>query len=95
MKRREFIKSTGLSTLTAWLGSSLFQACLTEEDMIGEPNWIVEGGFDRPLEILPTVNGNVQLVSQNISEEMLNGKMTSLLSYRDGLLGPVIRTTKG
>jgi len=96
MKRREFIKSAGISTLTAMVGSSVFlNACHTEEDMIGEPNWIVEGGFDRPLIIPPKAGGNVQLVSQSISGEMLNGKMTSLLSYRDGLLGPVIKVIKG
>ncbi|MEO7989292.1 MAG: multicopper oxidase domain-containing protein [Chryseolinea sp.] len=96
MKRREFIKSTGLSTISALVGSSLLlKACHTEEDMIGEPNWIVEGGFDRPLLIPPTVSSNVQLTSQSISDEMLTGKMTSILSYRDGLLGPVIKTTTG
>ena len=96
MKRREFIKSTGLSTLGAWIGSSLLlNACHTEEDMIGEPNWIVEGGFDRPLTIPPIVRGSVQLVPQSTSGEILKGKMTSLLSYRDGLLGPQIRAEKG
>ncbi len=95
MKRREFIKSSGLSAISALVGSSLLAKCHTEEDMIGEPNWIVEGGFDRPLTFPPTVSGNVQLVSKSISGEMVNGKMTSLLSYRDGLLGPVIKSTKG
>ncbi len=96
MKRREFIKSTGLSTITALIGSSvLLEACHTEEDMIGESNWIVEGSFDRPLVFPPIVNSNVQLSAQNISGEMLSGKLTSMLSYRDGILGPVIRATKG
>ena len=96
MKRREFIKSTSLSTISALVGSSLLlKACHTEEDMIGEPNWIVEGSFDRPLLIPPTVSSNVQLTSQSISGEMLSGKMTSILSYRDGLLGPVIKVTSG
>lgn len=96
MKRREFIKSTSLSTISALVGSSLLlKACHTEEDMIGEPNWIVEGNFDLPLLIPPTVSGNVQLTSQSISGEMLSGKMTSLLSYRDGLLGPTIKATTG
>lgn len=79
----------------AFVGSSLLQSCFTEEDMIGEPNWIVEGGFDRPLAIPPTATGNVQLVSQTISDEMLSGKMTSSYSYRDGLLGPTIIASKG
>lgn len=95
MKRREFIKSTGLSTIGTLMGSSLLlKACHTEEDMIGEPNWIVEGNFDRPLPILPVVSGNVQLMSQSLSGEILNGKLTSMLSYQSGILGPVIRAAK-
>lgn len=96
MKRRQFLKQSGLSAMTALAGSSfLLKACHTEEDMIGEPNWIVEGSFDRPLIFSPVVRGNIQLAAQSISGEMLNGKTTSLLSYRNGLLGPTITATKG
>ena len=59
MKRREFIKSTGVSALGALAGSSLLlKACHTEEDMIGEPNWIVAGNFDRPLFIPPVLSNS-------------------------------------
>ena len=96
MKRREFIKSTGLSTLTALIGPSfLLNACHTEEDMIGEPNWIVEASFDTPLPNLPQSVGNVQLTAKTVSNEMLSGKLTSTLSYHDGLLGPVIKAETG
>lgn len=96
MKRRGFIKSTSLSAISAWAGSSLLlAACHTEEDMIGEPNWIIEGSFERPLPILTSITGNIQLTTQSIAGEMLNGKMTSMLSYGDGLLGPLIRVSKG
>jgi hypothetical protein len=58
MKRREFIKSSSLKAITAFAGASVFlKACHTEEDMIGEPNWIVEGSFDRPLIIPSMTNG--------------------------------------
>ena len=96
MKRRQFIKSTGLSTLTALFGSSFWlNACHTEEDMIGEPNWIVEGGFDRPLSMPAQVTNNVQLTAKTISDEMISGKLTSLLSYRDGLMGSTITVSSG
>ncbi len=97
MKRREFIKSTGVSALGALAGSSLFlKACHTEEDMIGEPNWIVAGNFDRPLFIPPVLsNSSIQLVTQPISGEMLGGKTTSLLSYRSGILGPTLKVARG
>ncbi len=96
MKRREFIKSTSLSTISALVGPSLLlNACFTEEDMMGEPNWVVSGNFDRVLTSLPTVNSNLQLIAQSISAEMLSGQMTSALSYRNGLLGPTIKANKG
>ena len=96
MTRRDFIKATGLSTVGTLLGSSiLLNACHTEEDMIGEPNWVVQGAFDRLLPIPPVVSGDIQLVSQSISDEIHSGKLTSLFSYRAGLLGPTIRVAKG
>jgi blue copper oxidase len=96
MKRREFIKSTGLSAFTALAGSSyLLNACHTEEDMIGEPNWIVEGDFSRPLFIPSAVSGNTQLIVQNTSGQILKNGSSSVLSYRDGLLGDVINVAKG
>lgn len=96
MKRREFIKSTGLSAMTVFAGSSLFlKACHTEEDMRGEPNWIMEGSFDRALPIPSVVGNSLQLEAQSSSFELLNGKTSSTLSYANGILGPTIRALKG
>lgn len=96
MKRREFIKSTGFSAITAWAGSSiLLSACHTEEDMIGEPNWIVEGGFNQPLFKPAVVEGNTQLTVQAASGQMLSGSSSSILSYRNGLLGNTIKASQG
>lgn len=96
MRRREFIKSSSLSAMTALVGSSWFlKSCHTEEDMMGEPNWIVEGAFDRPLVFPSVVNANVQLSAQASASELLKGKMTNTLSYSDGILGPLIKATTG
>ena len=96
MKRREFIKTSSLKAITAWAGASLLlNACHTEEDMIGEPNWIVEGGFDRPLAMPAVVSSNVQLTAQASSHELLKGNFSNTFSYGEGILGPVIRATKG
>ena len=96
MKRREFIKNTSLQALTAWAGTSLLlNACHTEEDMIGEPNWIVEGSFDRPLTIPLVVNEGASLTAQFSSSELLKGKSTTSLAYGNGVLGPTIKATKG
>lgn len=96
MKRRDFIKRSGLSALTAWAGSSfLLNGCHTEEDMIGEPNWIVDGSFDRPLQIPSISSGSASLHARAGAAELLRGKMSNILTYQDGLLGPTIRAHKG
>ena len=96
MKRRDFIKRSSLSALTAWMGSSLIlSACHTEEDMIGEPNWIVEGSFDRPLTIPSVSNGSASLNAQFSVSELLKGKSSTTLSYANGVLGPTIKANSG
>jgi blue copper oxidase len=95
MKRRDFIKRSTLSALTAWAGSSILSACHTEEDMIGEPNWIVEGSFDRPLTIPAVSNGSASLNAQHSVAELLKGRSSTTLSYANGLLGPTIRANTG
>jgi blue copper oxidase len=95
MKRRDFIKRSVSSALAAWAGSSLLSACHTEEDMIGEPNWIVEGSFDRPLTIPAVSNGSASLNAQFSVAELLKGRSSTTLSYRNGLLGPTIRANAG
>lgn len=96
MKRRDFIKRSGLLALTAWTGSSLIlNACHTEEDMIGEPNWIVEGSFDRQL-LFPSISSGVASLNAGFStSEILKGRNSTTLAYGSGLLGPTIRASKG
>jgi len=92
MKRREFIKSSGIKAVTALAGASWFlKACHTEEDMIGEPNWIVEGSFDRPLFIPSMVSNGATLNAQSGTSELLKGKSSTTLGYGNGILGPTIR----
>jgi hypothetical protein len=89
MRRREFIKSTSLKALTAWAGTSLFlNACHTEEDMIGEPNWIIAGSFDRPLIIPSVVSNGASLTAQFSTEEILKGRSSITYGYGTGMLGP-------
>lgn len=96
MKRRNFIKRSGLGGLAALAGSSLLlNACHTEEDMIGEPNWIVEGSFDRLLTQPSTSLTGAQLNAQFSTGEVVKGRTSQTLSYANGLLGPTIRANKG
>lgn len=96
MKRRDFIRRSGLGVLTAWAGSSLLlNACHTEEDMIGEPNWIVEGPFDRLLSQPSSSTTGVSLNAQFSVSEILKGRSSQTLTYANGLLGPTIRANRG
>jgi blue copper oxidase len=96
VKRRAFIKSTGLSAITALAGSSVFlKACHTEEDMIGEPNWIVEGGFDQALPLPSVITDNIQVTAQSTSAQIRKGTTSTVFSYRNGLLGDTIKATTG
>jgi FtsP/CotA-like multicopper oxidase with cupredoxin domain len=96
MKRRDFIKTSSLKAIAALAGTSLLlKACHTEEDMIGEPNWIVEGSFDRPLAIPSVVSNNVSLNPHPSAGELLKGRTTATLAYANGQLGPTISVTKG
>ncbi len=75
--------------------SLLIQACHTEEDMIGQVNWIVSGNFTQPLHRPATVGGNVQLTAQTIQATMAGGTTTPVLSYQGELLGPTIEAMSG
>lgn len=96
MKRRDFIKLSGKSTLTAWAGASfLFQACHTDEDMIGKPNWIVEGSFDTPLTTPEKISGTTSLIARSSSASILNGRATGTMAYGNGILGPTFDVQTG
>ncbi|MEO5602030.1 MAG: multicopper oxidase domain-containing protein [Cyclobacteriaceae bacterium] len=96
MKRREFIRKSGFSTITALVGSSvILKACHTEEDMIGEPNWIVENDFSQPLTIPSSLSNQIELNAGPSSGTILQAKTSRTLSYADGILAPVIKVNKG
>jgi blue copper oxidase len=96
MNRRSFFKLTGKSALAAWAGSSLLlNGCHTEEDMIGKPNWIVEGSFDTPLFLPQKISGHASLVAQPSSASLIKGSTTNTLAYGHGVLGPTIEVMKG
>lgn len=96
MHRRDFIKLSAKSTVTAWAGSSvLLQACHTDEDMMGKPNWIIEGSFDTPLFIPHKVSGTTSLMAQFSSFRMVNGSASATMAYGNGILGPTIEAQRG
>jgi blue copper oxidase len=94
MKRREFLKSSSIRAIGALAGTSLFlKSCHTEEDMIGEPNWIVEGSFDRSLTIPSMATSGTTFNAQFSTSELLKGKSSTTLTYGNGILGPTIKAS--
>jgi blue copper oxidase len=95
MNRREFIGRSGKSALAVWAGSSLLlNACHTEADMKGKPNWIVEGDFNTPLIKPPIMGGDYSLIAR-ASASSLKGGSAATYAYGNGILGPTIEANKG
>lgn len=105
MKRREFIKNTGLgagSILTAGSIATILAACNKNNmmnggdmNMGGQPVQVTEGNFSRLLPIPNTVSGNAALTAQATTAN-INGGNISVLGYQaNGILGPTIRTGAG
>ncbi len=101
MKRREFIKNTGLGTGSILAGSSiltLLAACNKNNmmnsggmNMGGQPFPVTEGNFSRLLPLPNTVSGNAVLTAQATTAN-INGSNISVLGYQaNGILGPTIR----
>ena len=101
MKRREFIKNTGLGTGGVLAGSSMlaFLSSCMKHDMNGmnmvQPVPVTEGSFSRLLSVPKTVTGNTTLTAQATTAS-INGSNISALGYQaNGILGPTIRVNSG
>jgi len=105
MKRREFIKNTGLgagSLFTAGSFVTILAACNKNNmmdggdmNMGGQPVPVTEGNFSRLLPIPSVVNNNASLTAQATLANV-NGNNISVLGYQpNGILGPTIRLNSG
>ena len=105
MKRREFIKNTGMGAGSILAGSSLvtlLAACNKNNmmygggiNMGGQPVPVTEGSFSRLLPVPNTVSGNAALTAQ-ATKANINGSNISVLGYQaNGILGPTIRVNSG
>lgn len=101
MKRREFIKNTGLGAggiLTAGSVATILAACNKNNmmsgngtNMGGQAVPVTEGNFSRLLPVPNTVSGSATLTAQATTAN-INGSNISVLGYQaNGILGPSIR----
>jgi blue copper oxidase len=104
MKRRDFIKNTGIGAGSVFAtGSfiSLLASCNKNNmmggnmNMGGQPVPVTEGSFTRLLPIPNTVTGATSLTAQATNTN-INGNSFSVLGYQSGgILGPTIRVSNG
>ncbi|MHB1105347.1 MAG: multicopper oxidase family protein [Lutibacter sp.] len=104
MKRRNFIKLSGLSTTALMVGTSIpfFSSCLNNNmDMGGNMNMgqlvpVTEGDFSALFAKPPIVSGTTTLTAQNATTNSSGfGKVKGLGYHANGLLGPTIRVNNG
>lgn len=100
MKRRDFLKISGLSTGSAFAAGSItaFLSSCNTNNMMGDHNMkmgvqtvpVTEGNFSRLLSVPNTVRGNATLAAQATTANV-NGNKISVLGYQpNGILGPTI-----
>lgn len=104
MKRRDFIKNTGIGAGSVLATSSIinFLASCNKNNMMdggmnmgGQTVPVMEGNFNRVLPIPNTVAGNATLTAQATTAN-INGNNISVLGYQsNGILGPTIRVSNG
>ena len=104
MKRRDFMKISGLGTgslLAAGSVTAFLTSCHKNMmrgggmNMGGQPIPVTEGNFSRLLPVPNTVTGNITLTAQSTIAN-INGNNTSVLGYQaNGILGPTIRVNSG
>jgi blue copper oxidase len=105
MRRRDFLKTTGLSTGSLLAGSSLvtfLTSCTkmgnmngVDMNMMGQPQPVTEGEFSRLLPIPNIVSANTTLNAQATTAN-INGSTISVLGYQaNGILGPTICAESG
>lgn len=105
MRRREFLKNSGLGAGSLLAGSSLATFLVScnkmdmmngaDMNMMGQSQPVTEGDFARLLPIPDIVSSNTTLNAQ-ATTSIINGSAISVLGYQaNAILGPTIRADSG
>lgn len=96
MKRNQFLKNLGLSTLAIATGESFLSSCMSGMDHgTVSPQAVADGQFNTSLKIPETISASSSLTAQVGQDTLASSSKVSVLGYRNGLLGPTIRVQKG
>ena len=95
MKRIEFLKTLGLSTIGLAASESLLSGCMDMSEMNAVAPDIMQGAFTTPLSVPETAASGTPLNAHSMSGSVMPGKNGSMLGYRSSILGPTIRAERG
>lgn len=100
MKRKEFIKLTGVTSAFTVIGgvSWLLQSCNRDNNTSTRNSIkIMEGDFNTPLPSPPVfdLKNNTSFEAKQTEVEILKGKKTNVYGYYDGMLGKTFIVNKG
>jgi blue copper oxidase len=99
MKRRDFIRLTGIGSATALISPSFFVSGCKKDKMMGMITSIkvIEGDFSASLAIPQIVlaNGSPALNSQITTSSIIKGKTTRVFGYHESILGPTLKMNSG
>ncbi len=94
MKRRDFVKLSGVATASVIIVPPTLQGCMDDMNMARSIT-VKDGTFDVGLPIPDEVGTTVPLTTQSGFSAVMKGKTTGTLTYQNNILGPTIRTTNG
>ena len=97
MERRDFLKYSSLVSLSTLIPVWLLEACKKSKtmDMVAQPIYVTEGGFNTILTILPILTGNIVLNAKQTSSVIIGGKSSNVFGFHDSILGPIIKANSG
>ena len=99
MKRREFVKLSGMAAGSAIIIPPMLQSCMDNSDMnmnmVSNSVTVNEGAFTTPLSFPTVMSSDFSLKSKGNTANLLNNLNASVLGYADGILGPTIKVNTG
>ncbi|MEK6781126.1 MAG: multicopper oxidase domain-containing protein [Bacteroidota bacterium] len=98
MKRREFVKLSGVAAASTMLIHPVLQSCMDNMNMNMGSNTVIvvkEGAFTSPLAFPNVMTSNFSLSANGNTVNLLNNQTASVLGYSGSILGPTMKIDKG